>query len=288
VAAEQGLTMKLTTVSENVMKYVSYLRVSTADQAASGLGLEAQREAVRRYVEGRAGRPDGTATGIVVGPPLAIIPKENLILAEIEEQESGKRADRPKLAEAINLAKLTGATLIVAKLDRLSRSIHFITSLEEAKVKFVCADMPEANEMTIHIMAVMAQHERRMISERTKAALASVRARLAAGEPYVSRASGRLVTKLGNPNGAAALRRSTRPSGGGVARKMKADARAGDLRQTITRLRGSGATSLSALAAGLNGMGIEAPRGGVWHPKTVARVLERLTPVVPSSTHAAP
>src|ERR671911_796243 len=136
-------------------KFVAYYRVSTERQGRSGLGLEAQRKAVEDYLNG--GRWQ--------------------LLAEFVEVESGKREDRPKLAEALALCRLHGATLVIAKLDRLSRDAHFLLGLQKAGVDFVAADMPDANKMTVGIMALVAQHEREMISERTKAALAAAKAR---------------------------------------------------------------------------------------------------------------
>ena len=132
-------------------KFVSYLRVSTAKQGASGLGLEAQRTAVANFLNG--GRWS--------------------VIRELVEIESGKRDNRPKLAEAMALCRLHGATLLVAKLDRLSRDAAFLMNLQKAGVRFIAADMPEANEMTVGIMAVVAQAERKAISRRTKEALAA-------------------------------------------------------------------------------------------------------------------
>src|SRR5215203_4839646 len=136
-------------------RFVSYLRVSTDRQGRSGLGLEAQRKAVSDFLDG--GRWE--------------------LIAEFVEVESGKRDDRPKLAEAMALCRLHNATLVIAKLDRLSRDAHFLLGLQKAGVRFVAADMPEANEMVVGIMAVVAQAERKMISARTKAALAAAKAR---------------------------------------------------------------------------------------------------------------
>src|ERR1700712_439742 len=120
--------------------FVAYYRVSTQKQGTSGLGLEAQRASVLAHA------------------------KNGIILAEFTEVESGKRVDRPKLAEALKLAKRHKATLIIAKLDRLARNVHFISGLLESKVEFIACDMPLANKLTIHIMAAMAEHERDMIS----------------------------------------------------------------------------------------------------------------------------
>src|SRR5215203_7291414 len=136
-------------------RFVSYLRVSTDRQGRSGLGLEGQRKAVEDYLNG------GKWT----------------LVAEFVEVESGKNDARPKLAEALALCRLHGATLVIAKLDRLSRDAHFLLGLQKAGVRFVAADMPEANETLVGIMAMIAQAERKMISDRTKAALAAAKAR---------------------------------------------------------------------------------------------------------------
>jgi DNA invertase Pin-like site-specific DNA recombinase len=135
--------------------YVAYARVSTARQGKSGLGLAAQEAAINAFL--REG--------------------DRLLTPKYVEQESGKDDARPELAKALNRCKLTGATLLVAKLDRLSRNLAFIATLQDAGVRFIAADMPEANELTIHIMAAMAQHERKAISKRTKEALAAAKAR---------------------------------------------------------------------------------------------------------------
>ncbi len=150
------------------MKAVPYYRVSTSGQARSGLGFDAQRAAVAQYCSGR----------------------DCNIVGEFTEVESGKLNTRPELAKALHLAKVTGATLVVAKLDRLSRNVAFLAALQDSGARFIAADMPEANELTVHIMAAVAQAERKAISRRTKEALAAAKVRGA---------------KLGNPNGAAAL-----------------------------------------------------------------------------------
>ena len=136
-------------------KFVSYLRVSTDRQGQSGLGLEAQRIAVADFLNGGKWQ----------------------LVAEFVETESGAKADRPKLADALALARAHGARRVIAKLDRLSRDAHFLLGMRRAGVEFVAADMPEANEMIVGIMAVVAQAERKMISTRTKAALAAAKAR---------------------------------------------------------------------------------------------------------------
>ena len=136
-------------------KFVAYYRVSTQKQGASGLGLEAQKEAVRTYLNGGRWK----------------------MVAEFTEVESGKRNDRPALADALALCRIHGATLIIAKLDRLARNVAFISNLMESGVEFTAVDFPQANRLTIHILAAVAEHEAVMISARTKAALAAAQAR---------------------------------------------------------------------------------------------------------------
>jgi DNA invertase Pin-like site-specific DNA recombinase len=136
-------------------KFVSYLRVSTARQGKSGLGLEAQRQAVEDFLNGG-----------------------NWHLAkEFVEVESGKKADRPQLAKAFQLCRVLGAKLVIAKLDRLSRNAHFLLGLRDAGIDFVCADMPELDRFTVGIHALIAERERDMISARTKSALAAAKRR---------------------------------------------------------------------------------------------------------------
>lgn len=137
------------------MRVVAYQRVSTHKQGASGLGIEAQAEAIRQFVASSKAE----------------------LLAAHTEVESGGSCERPELIEALRRCRLTGATLVIAKLDRLSRSAAFIAHLQDAGVRFLCCDMPEANDLTIGIMAAMAQHERKAISERTKAAMAAAKRR---------------------------------------------------------------------------------------------------------------
>ena len=131
----------------NIMKYIAYYRVSTKMQGKSGLGLAAQKEAVKNY----------------------IAPED--LLSEFTDIESGKNNNRVELKKAIELCKRFAATLVIAKLDRLSRNVTFISSLMDSKIKFVAVDMPQANDFTIHIFAALAQQERKMISERTRAGL---------------------------------------------------------------------------------------------------------------------
>jgi DNA invertase Pin-like site-specific DNA recombinase len=173
------------------------------------------------------------------------------------EVESGKRDDRPKLAEALGLCRLHNATLVIAKLDRLSRDAAFLLGLQKAGVRFVAADMPEANEMVVGIMAVVAQAERKMISERTKAAMAAARAR---------------GTRLGTPANLSNVE-AGRARGRARCSQIALD-RARDLRPIIAALQAEGATSLRRIAAGLNEREIPTPRGKTtWSAQQVRQVL---------------
>jgi DNA invertase Pin-like site-specific DNA recombinase len=222
-------------------KFVSYMRVSTDRQGRSGLGLEAQRKAVEDYLNGGSWE----------------------LIAEYVEVETGKRDDRPKLAKALHRCKVTGATLVIAKLDRLSRNLAFIAALQDSGARFVAADMPEANETMIQFMAVIAQHERKAISARTKAALAAAKAR---------------GTKLGNPNLAALQAAGAGKPGwtkGADANRAEADKFARDVMPVIEDIRSAGTTSLGGIAAELNQRGILTARGGRWYATTVRNLLAR-------------
>ena len=157
-----------------INNYVTYFRVSTDKQANSGLGLEAQEQMVLP------------------------ITNKGVVLATFTEIESGKKADRPKLREAINLCKEKKAVLLVAKLDRLSRSISFIANLMDSKVQFKCADAPEMDNFSIHLFGSMAERERVMISERTSAGLNSIKLRIEKNGFHVTK-NGRIIKSLGNP-----------------------------------------------------------------------------------------
>lgn len=215
------------------MRTINYYRVSTAKQGRSGLGLDAQRAAIEAFCSARGCEP----------------------LGEYIEVESGKRDDRPELAKALHHAKVTGATLVIAKLDRLSRNLAFLADLQDAGTKFLAADMPEANELTIHIMAAMAQAERKAISKRTKEALAAAKAR---GQ------------KLGNPMGAKAFGEYQGNSAAVDAIKARAKAFAIDVLPIIETIRSEGHTSLRAIASELNSRGIVTARGGKWGPQSVS------------------
>lgn len=222
-------------------KLVAYHRVSTAKQGSSGLGLEAQRASIEAYSD-RVGAS---------------------LVASYTEVESGKDNTRPELLKALHHAKVTGSILVIAKLDRLSRNAAFLLTLQDSGVRFVAADMPEANNFTVGIMALVAQQEREATSKRTKEALQAAKAR---------------GTRLGNPNGAAALLRAGKGNAAGVeAVKAQAQDYAQDLRPVIGTLQAEGLTSLGALAGALNERGIRTPRGGSWHKTSVRNLLDRLT-----------
>jgi DNA invertase Pin-like site-specific DNA recombinase len=209
-------------------RFVSYLRVSTVKQGVSGLGLEAQRRAVTDYLNGGRWK----------------------MLAEFVEVESGSTSNRPQLQAALDRCKLTGATLLVAKMDRLTRDLHFLTGLQLAGVAFTAVDNPQANEMTVQILASVAQAERKAISARTKAALAAS------------------PKKLGGWRGGP-------KSDGKMARAARA-AKSAEFNTRVlpiaSRLRAEG-NSLRAIAAELTNMGVQTSRGGSWTAAAVNAVL---------------
>jgi DNA invertase Pin-like site-specific DNA recombinase len=225
-----------------ISKYIAYYRVSTQKQGASGLGLEAQREAVARYL--------GGSTSELVG--------------EFVETETGKGADalakRPQLRAALEACRKLGAKLLIAKLDRLARNVHFITGLMEAAkgsgrkaVKFVACDMPDANDLTIHLMAAFAEHEAKRISERTKDALKAAKAR---------------GTRLGVA-GAANLKSNVEM------RQAAADDFAAKLSGQVEgfKLRG---LSQRQMVTELNNLGIRTSKGNEWSLIQIQRVIRRL------------
>jgi DNA invertase Pin-like site-specific DNA recombinase len=219
-------------------KIVSYLRVSTQKQGQSGLGIEAQRAAVERYA----------------------LENDCQIIEEFVEVESGKKDDRPKLEVAMRSARIRGAKLVIAKLDRLSRDAAFLLGLAKAGVDFVAADMPNANRLTVGIMAVVAEEERRMISERTKAAMAAAKAR---------------GTVLGGWRGKSVADKARWAAG--RAKAEKSLSRAKDVLPIINEAKVAGYESLTQIAAYLTAQGIPTARGCQnWTAKAVSRVMERL------------
>lgn len=222
------------------MKIVAYHRVSTARQGTSGLGLDAQTRAIEDFAQARSAEVVGSFT----------------------EVESGKQDDRPELSKALHLAKVTGATLVIAKLDRLSRNAAFLLTLRDSGVKFMAADLPDANDLTVGIMALVAQQEREAISRRTREALAAAKTR---------------GVKLGNPNGAEALRRAGKGNEAGVqAIKTEADQHALNLQPVLQDIQANGVTSLGGIAAALNERGMLTPRNRRWHKSSVRNLLDRL------------
>jgi DNA invertase Pin-like site-specific DNA recombinase len=223
-------------------KLVAYYRVSTDKQGRSGLGLEAQEAAVAAHV---------AATGCT-------------LVASYTEIETGKRsslANRPELRRALAHAKRSRATLVIAKLDRLARSVAVVSALHESSVEFVCCDNPSANRLTIQILAAVAENEARAISDRTKAALAAAKARgtlLGAARPEC-----RNLTDEGRRAGARAA---------GAAHAANAVAAYADVKPEIVALAATG-KSLREIAAALNVAGHTTRRGYAWGPSQVQRVL---------------
>lgn len=209
-------------------RFVAYYRVSTAKQGQSGLGLEAQKAAVEKFLNGGNWK----------------------VIGEFVEVESGKRKNRPQLNAALALCKKQKATLVIAKLDRLARNLHFISGLMESRIEFLAVDNPTANRLTVQILAAVAEDEARAISARTKAALASAKAR------------GVILGKHG--------------ANLGRANHKKAMKSAHDLKATLETLKAEGITTVREIAAALNARSIETPQGKQWHSTSVHRLLKRL------------
>lgn len=220
-------------------KFVSYLRVSPDKQGQSGLGIEAQRAAVTAYLNGGSWE----------------------LIAEYVEVESGKDSARPQLAKALTHCRLTGATLVVAKLDRLSRNVAFLAQLMDGNVEFVACDNPHATRFTLHILAAVAEHEAAAISARTKGALGAVKARGKTlggwrthrrdGSPNTYQVDGRL--------GAAAVHEATQRF-------------AREVGPMVKEMRANG-SSLRQIASELAARGIRTPRGGAWTAAAVRNIL---------------
>ena len=208
--------------------YVSYLRVSTQRQGQSGLGIDAQRAAVDGYLKSIGGT----------------------LLEEHIEVESGSKNCRPILVQSISQAKRLGATLVIAKLDRLARNVAFVSALMEAGVEFVAVDFPAANKLLIHIMAAVAEHERMLISQRTKAALAVAKSR--------GVRLGANGQRLAEQHRAAALEFAV------------------TLREPIRKAVEDGLSTLQSIADRLNRDGLLTREGASWSPTGVRRIVHRL------------
>jgi DNA invertase Pin-like site-specific DNA recombinase len=208
--------------------FVSYLRVSTDRQGQSGLGLEAQRDAVDAFVVRNGG----------------------MIVTEFVEVESGKKSERPKLSAALAECRRLKAKLLIAKLDRLSRNLHFISGLMEGGVDFIAVDNEHATKLMIHLLAAFAEHERLQISERTKSALRAAKAR--------GVVLGRNGVRLAAAN------------------RVQADIHAHGLAPLIAEMRGGGISRCKDIASALNARGVSAARGGKWYPSSVSRLLIRI------------
>jgi len=220
------------------MRAIAYVRVSTKEQGRSGLGLEAQEAAIRAFAD-----------------------REGITVTEwLREIESGKRvsdtlAQRPVLAQALKRAKAVRGPVIVAKLDRLSRDVYFVSGLMAKRVEFIVAELGrQADPFMLHLLVAFAEKERQLISQRTKAGLQAAKAR---------------GVKLGNPKLRAIARQGNREQ------KALANARAARLRDVIAGAQATGHTTLRALAAHLNAVGVTAARGGEWSAVTVSRLLRR-------------
>jgi DNA invertase Pin-like site-specific DNA recombinase len=231
-----------TTTTGEGRTFVAYLRVSTDKQGRSGLGLEAQQAAINAFLR----------------------PEDRLLAPPFVEVESGRNTARPQLAAAIARCRATGATLLVAKLDRLGRNLHFISGLMESGVPFLAADAPDKDRFMLHIRAAFAEEEARKISERTKAALAAAKAR---------------GKKLGGDRGYRPASPPDAKAGGkasAAARGQAADRAAFGVAAAIEEARQGGAVSLRQIAAALTERGVSTPSGeGAWTATAVRRVIAR-------------
>ena len=214
-------------------KFVAYYRVSTDRQGQSGLGLDAQRDAVARHIG------------------------QSELVAEFTEVESGRKNDRVQLAHALSLARRTKSVLVIAKLDRLARNVHFISGLLESNVPFVCADMPEADRTFLQMMAVFAEYEAKKISERTSAALQALKRQ--------GKVLGSPTPEVGSKVGIQALQRNA----DGYAERVGPT-----VREIISK---SGAKTLREIAEALTARGVQTPRGNTdWHPSQVSNLMKRI------------
>lgn len=211
--------------------YIAYYRVSTQRQGASGLGLEAQKMAVKAFLNGK------------------------LLFAEYKDVETGKNDFRPELLKAIEQAKQTGTTLVIAKLDRLSRNLTFISTLMDTKVKFICCDMPDANELTISIFGALAQWERQLIGERTRSALQALKAK---------------GVTLGKPEN---FTIKVRKMGPARLKEIAASNPNNQKAKKVINLLHKNGKSLREIAAELNEAGFKTSKGKEFRPEQVRRLI---------------
>lgn len=227
-------------VLDSPTKHISYLRVSSRGQEASGLGIEAQRAKVSSYIANIGG----------------------VLVREVIEVESGRDNERPKLTDALRLCRVHNARLVVSRLDRLSRSVSFIAALQDSKARFVIAEMPEATELTIGLLSVLAQHEVALIRTRTREALAAAKAR---GTKLGGRRDGWNLASVAGEGRKLAIKSI----------KTNAAEWAADRVVEVDAVRANGATSLRQIAAGLNVRGVAARRGGQWTAAQVRQLLQQ-------------
>ena len=212
-------------------QFISYYRVSTSRQGSSGLGLEGQKSAVLSYLNNRP------------------------LLAEFTDVETGKNDNRPQLLKAIDLAKQSNSILVIAKLDRLSRNLTFISTLMDAKIKFLCCDMPDANELTIHIFAALAQWERVRIADRTRTALQALKAR---------------GKKLGKPEN---FTEEVRKMGPVRLKQIAAENPNNQKAKKVINLLNRNGRNLREIAIELNEAGFRTSRGNQFGPEQVRRLI---------------
>jgi len=216
------------------MKFVAYYRVSTKQQGLSGLGLDAQKSVVLNYISVQQGA----------------------LIKDFTEIESGGKNNRKMLNEALTYCQLTNATLLIAKLDRLSRDAHFLTGLMKSKINFICCDQPHANQLTIGLLAILAEHERKICSERTKAALAAAKRR---------------GIRLGNPRIHEISNQDTAPARAQYI--MNTQTFYEQLAPVINDIKTKGITSYLGIAKYLNELGFQSRRGGKFYASTVKLII---------------
>ena len=215
--------------------FVAYYRVSTQRQGDTGYGLDAQKRKVPEHLNGGKWK----------------------LLQEFTEIESGRNNRRVQFKEALKLCKKTGAKLVVAKLDRLSRNLLFLVTLMESGVEFECCDMPDANKLTLHVLGAVAENESTRVRERTKLALAEAKIR---------------GVQLGNPHTDIRLKAGRK---GNRVQRNEANDFAKEILPLIDGIKASGLASLKDISQALNARGVTTQRGGVWHPSTVSNILKR-------------